>query len=42
MNTIDATPQLSLGVRATLVLERYAFVNLTVRTKTSRQKIAGD
>ncbi len=27
MNTIDATPQLSFGDRATLVLQRYPLVN---------------
>jgi hypothetical protein len=34
MNTIDATPQTSLGDRATLVLHRYLPVNALIRKST--------
>ena len=39
MNTIDATPQLSLGDRATLVLQHYPQVNAPIRTNTKGQEI---
>jgi hypothetical protein len=38
MNTIDATPQHSFGVRVTLFRQRYPFVNLPVRTTTQALK----
>jgi hypothetical protein len=34
MNTIDATPQTSLGDAATLVLHRYPLVNALIRKST--------
>jgi hypothetical protein len=40
MNTVDATPQLSLGEDCTVVVSHYAFVNSTVRTDTPARKTA--
>jgi hypothetical protein len=38
MNTIDATPLLSLGARATLAARHYPLVNLMPRTNTRRRE----
>jgi hypothetical protein len=38
MNTIDATPQTSLGDAATLVLHRYLQVNAPIRTNTKGEE----
>jgi len=34
MNTIDASPHISVGDRVTLVSRRYLFVKMAVRTNT--------
>jgi hypothetical protein len=38
MNTVDATPQLSFGDRATLASRRYPLVNLPIRKTTLGRK----
>jgi hypothetical protein len=42
MNTIDATPQSSLGGRVTLVLKGYLLVNATIRKNMKRAKISAN
>ena len=36
MNTIDATPHVSVGDGATLFFQRYLFVKISLRTNTRK------